>query len=62
MSKLIISAHVYKRLLLFLLGNQNVSGEELLGIMRAVKGSDDPTRYNNLMSRILSVLLDKAGF
>ena len=62
MSKLIISADVYKRLLLFLLGNQNVSGEELLKIMRKVKASSDPTSYSQVMSWILSALLDKAGF
>ena len=62
MSKLIISADVYKRLLLFLLGNQTVSGEELLSIMRMVKASSNPTSYSQVMSLILSALLDKAGF
>ena len=62
MSKLIISADVYKRLLLFLLGNQNVSAEELLSIMRMVKASSNPTSYSQVMSLILSALLDKAGF
>ena len=62
MSKLIISADVYKRLLLFLLGNQNVSAEELLSIMRMVKASSNPTSYSQVMSWILSTLLDKAGF
>ena len=62
MSKLIISADVYKRLLLFLLGNRSVSAEELLSIMRKVKASSDPTSYSQIMSSILSALLDKAGF
>ena len=62
MSKLIISADVYKRLLLFLLGNRSVSAEELLSIMRMVKASSNPTSYSQVMSLILSALLDKAGF
>ena len=62
MSKLIISADVYKRLLLFLLGNRSVSAEELLSIMRKVKASSNPAGYSQVMSWILSALLDKAGF
>ena len=62
MAKLIISADVYMRLLLFLLGNQKVSGEELLRIMRKVKASSNPASYSQIMSWILSALLDKAGF
>ena len=62
MPKLIISTDVYKRLLVFLLNSQNVSAEELLRIMRKVKASSDPTSYSQIMSSILSALLDKAGF
>ena len=62
MSKLIISADVYKRLLLFLLDNQKMSAEELLEIMRKVKASSDPIRYSEVVNRILSALLCKVGF
>lgn len=62
MSKLIISADVYKRLLVFLLHSQNVSTGELLRIMRKVKASSDPTSYSQIISIILSALLEKAGF
>ena len=62
MSKLIIEAGVYRRLLVFLFTSQRISAEELLRILRVVKGSCDPFYYNGMMSGMLSALLDRAGF
>jgi hypothetical protein len=62
MSKLILEAGVYRRLLVFLFTSQRISAEELLQILRVVKGSSDPLHYNRMMSGMLSALLDRAGF